>query len=114
MRNIGERMLSMITPGRVLHVLLMLILMLSVVTLSACQDSGVSQGTYKKAIEVARTEVWKSINWEASSASVAIMDNGKVVYSEGFGMADREKSTPVDTTTLFNMGSVSKVLCAAA
>jgi CubicO group peptidase (beta-lactamase class C family) len=108
-------MFSMKIPRRVLHVLLVLMLVLSVVSLSGCQDSGAGQGTYKKAIEVARTEIWKDINaGKASSASVAILDNGKVVYSEGFGMADREKSTPVDTITLFNMGSVSKVFSAAA
>ena len=115
MGDIGERILPMRIPRRVLPILLMLVLVLSVVALSSCQDSGAGQGAYKKAIEVARTEVWKNINaGKANSASVAILDNGKVVYSEGFGMADREKSTPVDTETIFNMGSVSKVFCAAA
>jgi CubicO group peptidase (beta-lactamase class C family) len=70
---------------------------------------------YAKAIEAARTGIWKNINsGKSGSISVAILDNGKIVYSEGFGMADREKSIPVDTKTLFNMGSVSKVFCTAA
>ena len=63
----------------------------------------------------ARTEIWKDINAGATgSAAVAIMDDGKFVYSEGFGMADREKSIPVDRHTIFNMGSVSKVYVATA
>ena len=37
------------------------------------------------------------------------MDAGKIVYAEGFGMADREKNIPVDPNTLFNVGSTSKV-----
>jgi CubicO group peptidase (beta-lactamase class C family) len=45
---------------------------------------------------------------------VAILDNGKIVYSEGFGMADRETSTPVDSNTLFNIGSTSKLYVTAA
>lgn len=64
---------------------------------------------------IARTEIWKDINSGASgSAAIAIMDDGKIVYSECFGMADREKSIPVDTNTIFNIGSVSKVYVATA
>ena len=63
----------------------------------------------------ARTEIWKDINAGATgSAAVAILDDGKFVYSEGFGMADRGKSIPVDRHTIFNMGSVSKVYVATA
>lgn len=62
-----------------------------------------------------RTEVWKAINsGHTGSASVAIMENGTLVYAEGFGMADRKASTPVDKNTLFNIGSISKVYCATA
>jgi len=77
--------------------------------------SSKTSGLYNETVKLTRTEVWKNINsGKASSISVAIMDNGKIVYSEGFGMADREKSIPVDKKTLFNMGSISKVFCAAA
>lgn len=70
---------------------------------------------YQKAVETARVEIWHAINTgKAGSASAAIMDNGKLVYAEGFGMADRAKSIPVDADTVFNMGSVSKTFCAAA
>lgn len=100
------------TSNRLLRVLLVLVLLLSLISLAACQDT--SGGTYGKAIEVARTGVWKDINaGKACSGSVAVLDGGKIVYSEGFGVADREKSIPVDTRTLFNMGSVSKTFCAA-
>jgi len=62
-----------------------------------------------------RSEVWKAItSGRADSATVAIRENGATVYAEGFGMADREKSLPVDKYTLFNMGSVSKVYVATA
>lgn len=63
----------------------------------------------------ARNEVWKAITaGQADSATVAIMDNGSIVYTEGFGMADRLNSLPVDKNTLFNMGSISKVYVATA
>ncbi|MFW6263855.1 MAG: hypothetical protein ACOC34_07475, partial [Thermotogota bacterium] len=47
---------------------------------------------YERAIITARKEIWKKINsGGAGSGSVAIMENGELVYFEGFGMADREK-----------------------
>lgn len=100
---------------RLVPVLLILILLFSVAAKSSCQDSTVSSDAYEKPIEVARAAVWKDItSGKAGSASVAISDNGEIVYSEGFGMANREKSTPVNNRTLFNMGSVSKTFCSTA
>jgi len=70
---------------------------------------------YETAIEKVRGDIWKAIgSGKCGSASVAITVDGKTVYAEGFGMADREKSVPVDASTLFNIGSVSKVYVAAA
>ena len=63
----------------------------------------------------ARSEVWKAItSGRADSATIAVMDNGAIVYTEGFGMADRLNSLPVDKNTLFNMGSISKVYVTTA
>jgi CubicO group peptidase (beta-lactamase class C family) len=70
---------------------------------------------YQSVITTTRIEIWKALSsGAASSATVAIMDEGKIVYSEGFGMRDREKSLPVDTNTQFNIGSISKIFTAAA
>ncbi len=71
--------------------------------------------SYKRARTAARSEIWQAINsGKCGSAVVAIMVRGKVVYAEGFGMADREKSIPVKPATLFNIGSISKVYAATA
>ena len=73
------------------------------------------QDPYQSAIITARTEAWRSINSGISgSATVAIMDQGQLVYTEGFGMADRTRSVPVDADTIFNIGSISKLFCATA
>jgi CubicO group peptidase (beta-lactamase class C family) len=91
------------------------IMLLSALSLASCGDGSAPADTYADAIRIARTETWRSINvGEIGSASVAVMDGGEIVYSEGFAMADREGSTPVDTETLFNIGSVSKTFCAVA
>jgi CubicO group peptidase (beta-lactamase class C family) len=74
-----------------------------------------TQNLYEKAITTARGEIWKAINnGKCGSATTAIMVDGKVVYAEGFGMADRLKNIPVVPATLYNIGSISKVYVAAA
>lgn len=89
-------------------------LILLLVPLAGCTTTSQSQ-SYDKTIATARTEIWKAISGGgASSATVAIMDNGKIVYQEGFAMANREEALKVNTSTQFNIGSVSKVFTAAA
>lgn len=46
------------------------------------------------------------------SAAVAV--GGKVVWAEGFGLADEENQVPVKPASRFHLGSVSKLLTAAA
>jgi len=82
---------------------------------AAAAQAATRQNPYEKAVTVARSQIWQAINsGKCGSATVAISVDGKFVYAEGFGMADREKSTPVDASTLFNIGSISKVYVAAA
>lgn len=97
-------------------VFLMIVVMLfSVVQLSSCGNEVTDTKTYEDAIKIARTETWQSINsGTACSSTIAIMDDGEIVYSEGFGMADRENSIPVESDTIFNIASISKSFCAAA
>ena len=70
---------------------------------------------YEASIEAAREAVAKELSTGLpSSATVAIMVDGKTVYAEGFGLRDRAKNLPVETDTQFNVGSVSKVFTAAS
>ncbi len=46
--------------------------------------------------------------------SVAVLREGKLVWSEGFGYAALEHKAPVLTETRFRIGSISKTLTAAA
>lgn len=91
---------------------LSLVLMVSVLT--GCSPKTASR-SYEKTTATARTEIWNAISGGgASSATVAIMDNGKIVYHEGFAMADREARLAVSADTQYNICSVSKVFTAAA
>lgn len=44
--------------------------------------------------------------------AVAIIEDGKVILAQGFGVSDARKKTPVQPATLFNIGSTSKSVAA--
>ncbi|WP_296558084.1 serine hydrolase domain-containing protein [uncultured Acetobacterium sp.] len=102
--------------------LLLILIPLSGCTTTSSQSQNQKQNqnqkenqSYEKTIARARTEIWKEvIGRGASSATIAIMDNGKIVYEEGFAMANRLDAITVDPSTQYNIGSVSKVFTAAA
>lgn len=72
-------------------------------------------GGYDATAAVAREAVWKALtNGGGSSATVAVMDGGRIVYSERFGAAVRETGRPVESETRFNIGSTSKMFAAVA
>lgn len=77
--------------------------------------SHIEAAVYNNTKEAARETVWKVItSGKGSSATVAVMDGGEIVYSEGFGAADRKSGRGVDSSTRFNIGSTSKMFVATA
>jgi CubicO group peptidase (beta-lactamase class C family) len=46
--------------------------------------------------------------WHVPGMSLAIIDDFKIVYARGIGVTEFGGNTPVDTTTLFLAGSISK------
>lgn len=44
--------------------------------------------------------------------AVLIAKDGKIIYEKGFGVADINSKTPIDSKTLFNIGSISKTFVA--
>ena len=50
----------------------------------------------------------------APGASIAVAAGGRLVWSEGFGVADIAHGIPVTTATRFGLGSISKALTLAA
>ncbi len=46
--------------------------------------------------------------------SIALVDNDRIIWSEGFGWADKELKTPATADTVFMIGSVSKTLTTAS
>ncbi len=50
----------------------------------------------------------------APGAAICVVRDGRIVWSQGIGMADLEQDVPVTTTTRFRVGSVSKSLTSVA
>jgi len=46
--------------------------------------------------------------------SVAVVQDGELLWSQGFGMADLENFVPATSSTLFRLGSISKPITATA
>ena len=51
--------------------------------------------------------------WEIKGASLAIMKNGRLIYSKGYGYANVEDSIPMDVFHIMRVASVSKLITAA-
>ena len=52
---------------------------------------------------------------KAIGVTVGVMQDGKVIFSKGYGVANLDRQTPVSTGTLFAVGSVTKQFtCAVA
>jgi len=70
--------------------------------------------SYADAVTRARALVCDRLLPRLPGLQVAVGVNGRLVWSEGFGYADRDKRVPVTNETQFRIGSVSKPLTAAA
>ncbi len=80
-------------------------------TLAAVNFAAFAETDYRKEI-AALFEEWND-NARPGTA-VAIIDNGQMVYAEGFGMANIEKGVPIDANSMFNIASISKQFTAGA
>ena len=81
--------------------------------LSFCWSEGYAQNKSDVDINNFRDYVIKVKNeWKIPGIAAGVIKDGKIVMAEGFGIA-RPDGTPVNETTLFQIGSVSKSFTAA-
>ncbi len=68
-----------------------------------------------EAIVKKTTDYLKEIKeqWKIPGMAFAVVKDGKMIYSNGFGVKEMGKSEPVDANTMFQIGSVSKSFTAA-
>ena len=51
-------------------------------------------------------------HYKVPGVSIAIVENGEVKWAKGYGIANTESGSIVDTKTIFQAGSISKPLAA--
>lgn len=53
-------------------------------------------------------------HYDVPGVSIAVIDDGKIVWAKGYGVREKETETPIGTDTLFQAASISKPVTAAA
>jgi CubicO group peptidase (beta-lactamase class C family) len=53
-------------------------------------------------------------DWEVPGLAVAVVKDGEVVFAKGYGVRELGRPNPVDTHTLFAIGSTTKAMVAAS
>ena len=91
----------------------------AVVLLVFCLGSAPLHAQTKSLSADKRTQVEKAASsfLAANSTpgiSVAVVQDGELIWSAGFGMADLENFVPATSSTLFRLGSISKPITATA
>lgn len=84
-------------------------------SLAPVRPAAVARGDY----EAARAYATKMIRYEmgknaVAGLSIALVDDQRVIWAEGFGYADRERGIPATADTLYRVGSISKLFTAVA
>lgn len=90
------------------------------ITLAGCagaptRPQNLAQGDY----DAVRTYVASLIRHEMAKnnvvgLSIAVVDDQRVLWAEGFGYADQEEKVPADAGTLYRVGSLSKLFTTTA
>jgi CubicO group peptidase (beta-lactamase class C family) len=76
----------------------------------------VSRGQDQKiSFERARAEIQKQLaEQHVPSIAIAVVRDGRILWEEGFGWADKENRVPATENTMFSLASVSKPITATA
>ena len=53
-------------------------------------------------------------DWEVPGLAIAVVKDGEIAFAKGYGVRELGKPEPVDTRTLFAIGSTTKAMTAAA
>src|SRR5436309_12514958 len=81
--------------------------------LASCGSKS-SQPTYDAAIQEGQTAAQELINQGASAVAIALVDDKRIIWSQGFGLADRVTGQMPTDSTMFGIGSVSKMFATIA
>jgi CubicO group peptidase (beta-lactamase class C family) len=94
-----------------LKIILLLCVFVFTAVLTGCSSPVYDYEALKKDV---RTTLQDLLDKGGTSVSYAVMQNGKLLVADAAGYLDGTEKTPATVETLYNIGSISKVYCAAA
>ncbi len=65
-------------------------------------------------LDAVREYLERTYSTDGPGASVVLMQRGKILHAQGYGMANLELNVPVESDTVFRVGSITKQITAAA
>src|SRR4029450_602091 len=83
--------------------------MMMIFFLASCGSTS-PEPTYDAAIQEGQTAAEELINQGASAITIALVDADRIIWSQSFGLADRETGQAPTDTTLFGLGSGGKMV----
>jgi D-alanyl-D-alanine carboxypeptidase len=83
-------------------------------TIPTPAEFAVPRLTEAAAIAALRAYLDKAVASDHFSGAALVAQNGKVVFEQAYGLADREKKTPNQLNTQFRIGSMNKMFTAVA
>ena len=81
--------------------------------LASCGSKS-SRPSYGAAIQEGQTAAQELINQGISAVAIALVDDKRIIWSQRFGLADRDTGQMPTDSTMFGIGSVSKMFATIA
>jgi len=94
-------------------------ILLLTVSIAGCSSAptrpeSVGRGDYAKVAEFSALVRHEMKKRDVTGLSIALVDDQRVVWAEGFGYADKDGSVPASPETVYRAGSISKLFTATA
>ena len=78
-------------------------------------ENGLLKSIHVKGDSITRFNIYDRMkHYKVPGVSIAVVENGKLKWSKGYGYANTNTESRVDTNTIFQAGSISKPLAALA
>jgi len=100
--------------GNVNEMLRRTVVTATIVLLVASCGSSSSQPSYDEAIQEGQSAAQELLEQGASAVAIALVSSDRIIWSQAFGDADRDAGQAATDSTMFGIGSVSKMFAAIA
>lgn len=90
------------------------LLLASAILLSTTTPTQAQRWTLSADVQTQVDEVFAFVDRDAPGCALGVIQDGKLAYGRGYGLANMDWGIPITTSTVFDIGSVSKQYTAAS